>query len=245
MEGWIKTHRSIQQHYLWQDKPFSKGQAWLDILLLANHKDNKFILGNEVVEVERGSFITSEIKLMNRWGWSKSKVRGFLQLLQNDSMVVKKTDRKKTTLKVLNYNVWQDSETTEEPIKDHKKTTKKPQKDTNKNVKNEKNEDNKKHIHGEFKKVLLTDEQFEKLKEDYANYNELIKFLDEYIEMKGYKAKNHYLAIKKWVVDAVKEQKQKANKQEIATKNSGYKVNCKQREYTADDFEQYYYKVTE
>ena len=31
--------------------------------------------------------------------------------------------------------------------------------------------------------------------------------LDEYIEMKGYKAKNHYLAIKKWVVSAVEQNK--------------------------------------
>ena len=97
MEGWIKAHRNLQQHYLWQDKPFSKGQAWIDLILLANHKDNKFILGNEAIEVERGSFVTSEIKLMDRWGWSKSKVRDFLKLLQNDSMLIKKTERKKTS----------------------------------------------------------------------------------------------------------------------------------------------------
>jgi hypothetical protein len=40
-----------------------------------------------------------------------------------------------------------------------------------------------------------------------------ITCLDEYIEKKGYKAKNHYLRIKKWVVDAVKERKgSKTNK---------------------------------
>lgn len=39
-----------------------------------------------------------------------------------------------------------------------------------------------------------------------------ITFLDEYIEMKGYKAKNHYLAIRKWVIDAVKEREAKEAK---------------------------------
>ena len=45
-----------------------------------------------------------------------------------------------------------------------------------------------------------------------AMYSKCITFLDEYIEMKGYKAKNHYLVIKKWVVDAVKEKEQKQNR---------------------------------
>ena len=36
-----------------------------------------------------------------------------------------------------------------------------------------------------------------------------IRFLDEHIEMKGYKAKSHYLCIRKWVVDAVKESNRK------------------------------------
>ena len=66
--------------------------------------------------------------------------------------------------------------------------------------------------YGEYQHVLLTDKQYENLIAEYPNYLELIKFLDEYIEMKGYKAKNHYLAIRKWVVDAVKENDRKHGK---------------------------------
>ena len=60
-----------------------------------------------------------------------------------------------------------------------------------------------KHKYGEYKNVLLSDTELEELKSNYNNWNELITYLDEYIEMKGYKAKSHYLCIKKWVVDAV------------------------------------------
>lgn len=67
-----------------------------------------------------------------------------------------------------------------------------------------------KHQYGEFKNVLLTDDEYSKLSADYQNSAELVTFLDEYIEMKGYKAKSHYLAIKKWVVNAVDERKQKS-----------------------------------
>ncbi len=66
-----------------------------------------------------------------------------------------------------------------------------------------------KHKYGQYQHVLLTDEQLLKLKAEYPNYLALITYLDEYIEMKGYKAKNHYLAIKKWVVDAVKRENNK------------------------------------
>ena len=68
-----------------------------------------------------------------------------------------------------------------------------------------------KHKHGEYSHVLLTEDQRTKLIEEYGETvtAKAITFLDEYIEMKGYKAKNHYLAIKKWVIDAVKEREQK------------------------------------
>ena len=68
-----------------------------------------------------------------------------------------------------------------------------------------------KHKHGEYSHVLLTEDQFAKLIDEYGEIvtAKAIVCLDEYIEMKGYKAKNHYLAIKKWVIDAVKEREQK------------------------------------
>ena len=145
MQGWIKLHRCIMEHWIYSEKPFSRFQAWVDILMMANHEDKKILLGNKLIEVKRGSFITSEAKLMDRWGWSKSKLRSFLKLLQNDGMIIKKTDHKKTAITVVNYSVYQDKETIKEPQKDHRETIKEPQKDTNKNDKNDKNE--KKYIY--------------------------------------------------------------------------------------------------
>lgn len=71
-----------------------------------------------------------------------------------------------------------------------------------------------KHKYGEYKNVLLKDEELQKLKDKYENWKDLIQYLDEYIEMKGYKAKSHYLCITKWVVDAVKK-RNKTNKSAI------------------------------
>lgn len=56
-----------------------------------------------------------------------------------------------------------------------------------------------KHKYGEYKNVLLTDEQYNKLKEKFPNdYEDRIKKLDEGIELKGYKYKNHLLTMIKW-----------------------------------------------
>ncbi len=141
-QGWISLHRKIQEHWLWADKPFSKGQAWIDLLLLANHSDNKFLLGNELVEVKAGSFITSEVKLMERWGWGKSKTRAFLDMLQKDSMIVKESDRKKTTITIVNYGDYTNLKTTDRPQTDRKQTDNRLIADTNNNDNNDNNENN-------------------------------------------------------------------------------------------------------
>ena len=138
-QGWTAIHRKLQDHWLWEDKPFSKGQAWIDLLLLANHDDKKILLGNELVEVKCGSFITSELKLMERWGWGKAKTRSFLDLLQKDGMIVKMSDRKQTTINIVNYSVYASFETTSRPQADREQTTGRPQADTNNNNNNSEN----------------------------------------------------------------------------------------------------------
>lgn len=66
-----------------------------------------------------------------------------------------------------------------------------------------------KHKYGEHKNVLLTDAEHEKLIA-LENGERAIEYLSGYIAEKGYKAKSHYLSIKRWVFDALKEKDQKA-----------------------------------
>ena len=82
-------------------------------------------------------------------------------------------------------------------------------------VQKSKSKSEPKHRHGEYQHVLLKDSEYNKLADEFgeAMRDECVTFLDEYIEMKGYKAKSHYLCIRKWVLDAVKEkQKKQGNK---------------------------------
>jgi hypothetical protein len=139
-QGFIKLHRKIQDHWIYQEKrKFSRYEAWLDLLMSANHKDNRLVLGNEIIHIEKGSFVTSELKLMDRWDWGKGKLRTFLEMLENDGMIVKKSDRKKTTITICNYCIYHQFENENRPQTDHERTISGLSADTNKNVKNVKN----------------------------------------------------------------------------------------------------------
>ena len=95
-----------------------------------------------------------------------------------------------------------------------------------------------KHKHGEYNHVLLTDEEFTKLKSELGDCMalECVTYLDEYMEMTGKTYKSCYLAIKKWVIKAVNEEKQ--NKDKLTTKSSKGKFNnYEQRNYDFNDLE--------
>lgn len=81
----------------------------------------------------------------------------------------------------------------------------------NNKVKYKKENTKEKLTFGEFKNVHLTDDEYQKLNDCYGLVltEKIIKFFDEYIEEKGYKSKSHYLAIKRWVVNAVMEKEPK------------------------------------
>ncbi|MCR2013854.1 hypothetical protein NSB31_29830, partial [Bacillus cereus] len=79
----------------------------IDILLQANHQDRKVLIGNELINIERGSFHTSIMKLSDRWHVDRKTVKKFLELLEKDKMITLKTSKKGTTLKVSNYECYQ------------------------------------------------------------------------------------------------------------------------------------------
>ena len=67
-----------------------------------------------------------------------------------------------------------------------------------------------KHKYGEYQNVLLSDDDLAKLKAKWPdNYLQKIEQLSQGIEMKGYKYKNHYLALLKWNEKEVSENTQR------------------------------------
>lgn len=140
-KGWIKLHRKIQDCWIWSDKPFDKGRAWIDLLLLAMHRDKKLLINDELLTVERGSFMTSILKLSERWGWSRNKTTRFLNELENEQMLHTKRTPKGTLLTIENYSIYQSGDITDDTTESttHETTHSATDGTQKKNIKNDKN----------------------------------------------------------------------------------------------------------
>ena len=84
-----------------------------------------------------------------------------------------------------------------------------------------------KHKYGEYKNVLLTDDELEKLKAEYADYLDRIERLSSYIASTGKAYKSHYATIRNWArADAEKGRsngaKQTSSPQRNAEETSRY-----------------------
>lgn len=139
MEGWISLHRKIEENWIWKSRePFDRRSAWISLLLKVNHKDSKIMMNGKLLEVKKGSFITSELKLANEWKWGRKKVRIFLQSLEDDKMLSKKSTTKYTTITIENWAIYQNRE--------QQKNSPGTTQEQHRNTDNNDNNDNNKYI---------------------------------------------------------------------------------------------------
>ncbi|MBN2571312.1 MAG: hypothetical protein JXA68_04230 [Ignavibacteriales bacterium] len=139
MDGWISLHRKLQDNPLWFCESFTKGQAWVDLLLIANYDENYFYKRGVKINIKRGQVGWSELALSERWKWSRSKVRKFLKDLEKEHQITQQKSNVTQILTIVNYDLYQNKEQQNVQQKDTKKTPKRHQKDTN----NKDNKDNK------------------------------------------------------------------------------------------------------
>ena len=118
--GWISVHRKIWNNPIWNDnEPFDMRSAWIDLLLLVNHTDNKTLFSGELITVKRGDKILSIRFLADRWKWSNDKVLKFLKLLESDNMIKRDSNKKRTLITVVNYGFYQDRANTKRTQNEH------------------------------------------------------------------------------------------------------------------------------
>lgn len=206
--GYIKLHRQIQECWIWDgDEPFSKGQAWVDLLLLVNHADKKTSFNGQIITIKRGQRLTSIRKLAERWKWSRKKVSNFLDLLESDEMITQERATKATLITIVNYSVYQYSEgderATKEPLKSHSRATKEPVGNTNNNEKNV-NNDKEESIGAKAKRFTPpTLEEVREYCKERANGIDPQRFIDYYtangwIQGKGKPIKDWKACIRTW-----------------------------------------------
>ena len=181
-------------------------RVFIHCLLKANWKSGSW----HGISYDPGQFITSLPSLAAETHLSIQQVRTALSHLKSTGEI---TDIQQANCRVITVNNWNEYQgdnrqsnrqsTGSQQTINRQSTADKEYKE----IKESKELKEVKNIYGEYGHVRLTETEWDKLCNEYGNSEtrKAIRFLDEYIEMKGYKAKSHYLAIKKWVFNAVKE----------------------------------------
>jgi len=114
-KGYILLHRSMLDNLLWSsDEPFSRRDAWIDLLLMANHQDKNTVIEQKALKIKRGQLWTSQKSLATRWHWSLGKHKRFMVLLKNEGMIDYKTTKNGTLITLIKYDVFQGERNTDD-----------------------------------------------------------------------------------------------------------------------------------
>jgi hypothetical protein len=110
MNGWVKLHRKMSEHPVWQ---LTEGQfkVWIACLLLANHKEAEWWDGEQRVTIPAGSFITSQEHLAKHARVSRKTVRGAIQgLIRLGSIWANIRANRWTQIDLVNWPLYQGDE---------------------------------------------------------------------------------------------------------------------------------------
>jgi len=144
--GYVKLWRRLKDSDFWMSEKFTRPQAFIDLIMLANHKDSYFVARGRRITVLRGQLAYSEVTLSERWRWSRGKVRRFLDELESEieQKIVQQKNNVTTLITILNYKQYQGNGTADGTTDS---TTDSTTDGTHlKNVKNVKNEKNKERV---------------------------------------------------------------------------------------------------
>ena len=112
--GYIKSFRPSEDDEFYFDEPFTKWQAWHDLLFLAEWKDRRFMIRGNIVNAKRGCVYVPQVKLAERWMWSRNKVTRFLNLIEKLGRVKQQKSNVINCISIVNYKKYQSSETSNE-----------------------------------------------------------------------------------------------------------------------------------
>ena len=157
MNSYVNIFRSLCNDSIWTAEKFTRGQAWVDMILRANSKEGHIRKRGIRIDLERGQLGYSLKELSRLWDWSEGKIRRFVKELEEDGKI--KVDRTNVscTITIVNYHFYQSKDwmikRTDGLSRDNStgvQTAHRQYPNNNNNSYN--NEKKKKYVSGEFKK---------------------------------------------------------------------------------------------
>lgn len=109
--GYIKLSGKFFENPFWhEDRQFSKGEAWLDLIQAARVEPSSVIVNGKVIELQRGQLCRSIRYSAKRWSWGEQKVRTFLKLCINMGMITQQQHMGETVITLVKYGVYNDKQ---------------------------------------------------------------------------------------------------------------------------------------
>lgn len=136
-QGWICVHRKLLDWEWFDDH--NTFRLFMYFMLKANHQDKKW----KGILIKRGQHLTSLDKIVLGSGLSKSQIRTAINKLKSTHEIAHETNAQHTVITIINYNLYQASDTQVSTPVTHQSHTDDTPVTPNNNVNNE-NNDNKK-----------------------------------------------------------------------------------------------------
>ena len=142
--GYVKVWRKLEGSGILKDERACQFFLWA--MLKATHKPRKQIVGNQVVELEPGQFVSGRKSASEEMDISEMVFRGMMKKMENMDFVTIKPTNKFSIFTINNWTTYQCQEPTNNQQTNQQVTNNEPtnnqQVTTNKNIKNTKNEKN-------------------------------------------------------------------------------------------------------
>lgn len=107
MEGYVKIYRKVMENEVFLELPYDRWHAFEFLLLKARRFPTITILKGKPIKLEVGQLIYGEDALARKWGWSRGKVKRFLDMLENLEMIKKNGTPYGTVITIENYTKYQ------------------------------------------------------------------------------------------------------------------------------------------
>ena len=139
-EGWVKLHRKLLESSVMNRSAYF--HLWVTLLLLATHKESKFIWNNQEQILKPGQLLTGRKKLSKLTGINEWKVERILKFLESAQQITQRSSSKNRIISIKNWEKYQAVEIAGQETAQqlhNKSTSNTQQMHTFKNVKNDKN----------------------------------------------------------------------------------------------------------
>jgi len=202
--GYVKLYRKSIDSQVFAN--MGLWQVWCWCLMKASHKEKwvpiKTGRGETEVLLQPGQFIFGRKSASKKLKMKPSTIQDRMRKLQNMQNLVIQPVTHYSIITILNWDIYntQENKSDTDPVT-HPTTIRQPS-DTKKNNKNNKKiKEIYKEKFGEFKNVLLTQDELKKLilKINNDKTQQMIERLSGYLESSGKRYKSHYATILNWI----------------------------------------------